>query len=347
MQRGCQVRKIIFLLAVTLGAAFIAVHLGELDQLYEALERADWLYILLCLGLIGVWQVNVAASYQAVYQALGVQERLQSLLPAAAASFFTNVIAPSGGASVMAVFIARARQNRYSAARVTLAFAVFLEFEYLGVLIILSLSLLVLFIRRQLTLLEIGAALVLAALAVCLALFLFLGMRSAPQLERLLVFLCRLVNRLCLPFLRRDFLHEHKARQFAREAAAGLQQLRAHPASMLRPAFLGFTSKAIQFTIFILVCQAFHVPATFATIIACYGLTTLFLIVSPTPAGAGVAEGVCYLALVSMQVDSALAAAITLVYRGFTFWAPLAFGVVAFRWLGKTARLKKEETPLL
>jgi hypothetical protein len=64
-----------------------------------------------------------------------------------------------------------------------------------------------------------------------------------------------------------------------------------------------------------------------------FSIGYLFLIVSPTPAGVGVVESILPVALNSLRVPWAAAVLITLVYRGITFWFPLAVGGIAFRLL--------------
>jgi len=76
---------------------------------------------------------------------------------------------------------------------------------------------------------------------------------------------------------------------------------------------------------------SFGVPFTVGTIIGGFAIAYLFLIVSPTPSGIGVVEGVMTLALGSLSVDLSQAVVITLAYRAVTFWAPLAVGALAFR----------------
>jgi uncharacterized protein (TIRG00374 family) len=53
--------------------------------------------------------------------------------------------------------------------------------------------------------------------------------------------------------------------------------------------------------------------------------------VSPTPSGIGIVEGALALTLASLDVDLSQAVIITIVYRGITFWLPLAVGALAFR----------------
>ena len=80
---------------------------------------------------------------------------------------------------------------------------------------------------------------------------------------------------------------------------------------------------------------SFQVPFTAGTIIGGFAISYLFLIVSPTPSGIGIVEGIMPLALSSLRVPWSEAVIITLAYRGITFWLPLGIGAIAFRMLNK------------
>jgi uncharacterized protein (TIRG00374 family) len=81
------------------------------------------------------------------------------------------------------------------------------------------------------------------------------------------------------------------------------------------------------------VFMAFQVPFSAGTIIGGFAISYLFLIVSPTPSGVGIVEGIMPLALSSLRVPWSEAVIITLAYRGITFWLPLGFGALALRML--------------
>ena len=83
----------------------------------------------------------------------------------------------------------------------------------------------------------------------------------------------------------------------------------------------------------ILLCAflAFRVPYSPGTIIGGFAIGYLFMVVSPTPAGIGVVEGVLPLALRSLRVVWSQAVVITIAYRAMTFWVPLGVGAWAFR----------------
>ncbi len=57
----------------------------------------------------------------------------------------------------------------------------------------------------------------------------------------------------------------------------------------------------------------------------------LFLIVSITPQGIGVVEGVMTLVFTSLGVPAAQAAVVSLAFRGLTFWLPLLIGFILLR----------------
>ena len=78
--------------------------------------------------------------------------------------------------------------------------------------------------------------------------------------------------------------------------------------------------------VLVAVFLAFQVPFSAGTIIGGFAIAYLFLIVSPTPAGIGIVEGIMPLALSSLRVPWSEAVVITLAYRGITFWIPLALG---------------------
>ena len=76
---------------------------------------------------------------------------------------------------------------------------------------------------------------------------------------------------------------------------------------------------------------SFEVPFSAGTIVGGFSIGYLFTIVSPTPSGIGVVEGVLALALKSLRVEWSQAVIITLAYRAMTFWVPLGVGAIAFR----------------
>jgi uncharacterized protein (TIRG00374 family) len=147
--------------------------------------------------------------------------------------------------------------------------------------------------------------------------------------------MARLVNRILNPFLHRDYLSEARAHEFAHEMAYDLKSLPEKYQNLFIPLLYSLAGKALLMGVLVSVFMAFQVPFSAGTIIGGFAIAYLFLIVTPTPAGVGIVEGVMPLALSSLRVPWSAAVVITLAYRGITFWIPLAVGAVSFRMLQK------------
>ena len=327
-------RKFLFGILFLLGVVFVLGKLAEVKAIGNTVRQGDWRYLAAALVLEFLWIANVAIIYWLIYRKIGLRERIDTLLLASSGAYFANVVAPTGGASGMAVLISTARKNGYSTARATMAGILFLLFDYSGFILILCLGLAVLFRRDTLSAPELIASSLLILFALVLGLMLLLASRSEVKLAHLLVWFSRSIQRLVRPFTRRTILHEGRAREFAHEAALAITTARIRPGELAIPWILSIASKLLLILILLLIFLAFGIPFSLGTLIAAFSIGYLFLIVSPTPAGIGTVEGALTLALSSMYIPLGAAMVVTLVYRGITFWIPLAFGGLSLRFLG-------------
>jgi uncharacterized protein (TIRG00374 family) len=333
-------RKFFIIVVMVLSILFILASISEIETIIQTLKHGNWLYLLLAIFTEGLWLVNLAATFHAIYRAIGIKdETIRGLLPVITTANFVNIVAPSAGMSGITVILARARRMKYSPARATVASTLFIESDYLGFLIVLAVGFIVLIRRNNLQTAEITAATILVLVAMVFAFLLYLGMRSERLLAKALVYLTRIANFLLRPFIRRQYLSEAHAIAFAHDVVDGLKQVRHNPRGLILPILFALINKALLLSIFTLVFLAFNVPISIGTVIAGFSIGYLFLIVSPTPAGIGIVEGSLTLALTSMYVPLGLAAIITLAYRGITFWFPLLVGMLSFRWLASQENL--------
>ena len=117
--------------------------------------------------------------------------------------------------------------------------------------------------------------------------------------------------------------------------ATDLRSLPGKSRSLIKPVLYALATKVLMMGVLMASFFSFQVPFTTATIIGGFSISYLFLIVSPTPSGIGIVEGVMPLALTSFRVPWSDAVIITLAYRGITFWLPLGIGALAFRMLNR------------
>lgn len=338
-------RNFIFAVGLLLGVIFLASNFTEVEQITVTLQRGDWRFILLSILLVLIWLVNMAASFKTIFHVIGIEESLGRLLVLTTAATFINVVAPSGGIGGMYIFISEARQKGKTGARALVAGALFVIFDYLGLFALLGLGLIVLFRRNILGGTEITASVILFFMFTGMSALLYLGFKSEQALADALAWLARAGNRLLKPFRRRKEFSEEGVRSIAHDAVSGLNELRNRPLELIYPLFLALSNKLILLLIFFLTFKAFQVPASIGTLIAGTSLSYLFLIVSPTPYGLGIVEGVLTLVLRSMYIPVSDALVITIAYRGVIFWVPLILGAIAFRWVGNPAEKEPDTSP--
>lgn len=324
-------RKFFVLLILFLGVMVVMSSFSELERTLETLRKGNFWYLLAAFGVLIGWFFLVGITYRTIYRLLGMRDSILNLTLLAAAATFVNVVMPTAGVSGIAVFINVARKRKQPSGKATLAAALFLLFDEVAFLAVLALGLVALFRRGNLNAGEVGAALILFAVASLLATVLYLGSRSVEAMGNFLARLARLVNAILRPFIHRDYLHEERAHEFSRELAEGLAALPDRPRGFIKPMFLAFLNKGLLVSIFLSAFLAFHVPYTVGTIFGGFAIGYMFMVVSPTPAGIGIVEGVLPLGLSSLRVPWSDAVLITLTYRAFTFWVPLAVGAFAFR----------------
>ena len=334
-------RKFLVLLILFLGVVFVILSFSELEHTLATLQQGNLWYILLALLIEIGWFFLVGITYRSIYRLLGMRESIINLTKVAAAATFVNVVMPTAGVGGIAIFVNAAKKDGHSTGKVTLAAALFVLFDLAAFLAVLGMGMIVLIRRNDLDAGEISASLILLSIASVLAFTLYLGFRSAELMGNFLARLSRLANAILRPFIRRDYLREERAHEFAHEMADGLVSLPDRPRGLLKPLFLAFVNKGLLICILLCAFLAFEVPFSSGTIIGGFAIGYLFMIVSPTPAGIGVVEGVLPLALRGLRVIWSQAVVVTIVYRAMTFWVPLGVGALAFRNL-RLDKVKKE-----
>ena len=326
-------KKVFVFIVLFLGVIVVAFSFSELETILFTLRKAHLSFFLLALVIQFFWFVSSGRMYQSIFHLLGVHEDVFTLSRIATAANFINVVAPTAGAGGVALFAAEAHRRGHPTGKVTVAAALFLLLDQAAFLIILALGLIILVRRNDLDAGEITASLFLFGIAATYATVLYIGYRSAERLGNLLAKFVRLINRIVHFFRRENYLSEERAHAFAHEIADGFSGLTEKPISLIRPVLWGIFDKGLLMLILVCSFLAFEVPFSGGTIIAGFSIAYLFLIVSPTPSGIGIVEGIMPVALSSLNVNWSQSVVITLLYRAVTFWFPLAVGAWAFRGL--------------
>ena len=326
-------KKFFVFVTLFLGVIVVALSFSELETILRTLQKSHLGFFILALLIQVGWFACTGRMYQSIFHLLGVHEDVTTLGRIAVAANFINIVAPTAGAGGVALFAAEAKRRGHPAGKATVAAGLFILLDLAAFLVVLSLGLIVLVRRNDLAAGEISASFFLFSSAIVFALVLYLGYRSAEKLGNLLAKFVRIINWFVHLFRRANYLSEERAHEFAKEIAEGFSGLTEKPTSLIRPTMWGIFDKSLLMLILVCSFLAFEVPFSAGTIIAGFSIAYLFLIVSPTPSGIGIVEGIMPVALTSLNVNWSQAVVITLLYRAVTFWFPLGVGALAFRTL--------------
>lgn len=331
------IRRVIFWLFVVAFAWVLISRLDEIVTLVQTLRQGNLHWMLLGSGLQMLYFVLYTIVYQAAFTAVGVESPFANLLPLTFAAIFVNATTPAGGTAGVAVYLDDARQRGQSGTRTAVGTLLVLIADLGSFLIILAAGFVVLFSRHVLESYEIAVGTIMFVYVGAMALLFLLGVWRPTTLRRLLVgievgvnWLGRLLRR---PAMLREDWSAYQVGQFEESA----QLMAARPALLAGIIGIALTGHAVELTVLAAIFQAFAVPASLTVVIAGYAMTSLFKVVSPTPSGIGVVEGLVPLVYVSLGVPAAEATLITLAFRGLTFWIPFVVGFLLLRRLSMFA----------
>jgi uncharacterized protein (TIRG00374 family) len=339
-----QLRKFLFAIIFLLLIMFFIGSFAEFQDILQILTSGNWRFLGLALIVQILWFLNVNTSYHSIYRAMGIKETRGRLFLVTTAANFITTIAPSAGVTALAVFLSDASRRNHPAGKVTVACMIYLLFEYFGLLCAVVLGIVVLFRRGQLEAYEIIAACLLGLIAITFVILLVLGMRSPRALGRVVSRITRLVNRIAGIFSKKEVILPESAYFFADDIATGIDALRKNIKGLIPAAILALTNKGLLIIVLYLMFLAFGVAYTPGTVIAGFAIGFLFAVISPTPSGIGIVEGVLTLALTTLNVPLEAATVLTLGFRAYTFWLPFIVGIVTFRILSGSGRKREAIT---
>ncbi|MCE7989675.1 MAG: TIGR00374 family protein [Caldilinea sp. CFX5] len=309
----------------------LLTHLHELTQLGRTVAGGHWPWLWAALGLQLLYYVAYTGVYQRAFATVEVRSTLWELLPVTYASLFANMAAPTGGVAGAALFVDEVTRRGQSRTRATVGVLLMLVIDF-GVLVLIVLaSLGVLWARRDLRFYEVAAALILLLFVLALAAALLFALWRPLWLQTTLDWVQRQVNRAGGWLRRPHLLDDGWSARNLEEFALGAQAMRNRPLSLFWTALVAFIAHALSLLSLYTLFRAFDQPVGAGVLLVGYAMTILFTIVSPTPNGVGIVEGIMPVIYTSLGVPVAAATVISLTFRGFTFWLPLLAGFFLLR----------------
>lgn len=310
---------------------FVGRNLNQVERLAQTLSQGEWQWLAFAALLQVAYYLAYTGLYQSAFSTVEVESHLLGLLPVVLGSLFVNVVTPTGGTAGVALFVDDASRRGYSAARATAGTLLALVADFSAFTVILIIGLVYLYLYHDLQIYEIVGAVVLLLLSTGLVVVLLLSLWSPDLLHGLLDHVQKWVAKVLGWFRRPSPLAEDWGEKTTCDFVAAGTAIRSHPERLGRTLGVALAAQLIDLTSVYILFRAFRWPVGFGVLVAGFAVGILFWIVSITPQGIGVVEGEMALVYSSLGVPVAVATAVTLAFRGLTFWLPLAVGVSMLR----------------
>ncbi len=126
-----------------------------------------------------------------------------------------------------------------------------------------------------------------------------------------------------------------KAKKFIKEMVDTFVGLATNPI-VLSKAFMSSVVMNLAFlTAFFVSLHAVGLDVSYVEVVVVFAVATLAGSVAPTPGGLGVLEATMVTVLIALGYENSLALAGVLLYRFFTYWLPIPFGFISYRYIIK------------
>ena len=319
----------------------IANRFREIQRLFHTLAQGRWQWLLLAVGLQFSYFVIYTRLYQSGFRMVGVRTRFRALLPITLAALFVSTTTPTGGTAGFALFFDDARRRGESTTRSAVGVLLVFVTSYAAFCLVLLAGLSELFAFHNRQIYEMSAAFLLFLWLAAITAALTLGLWRPVWLRHLLQRLQNGVKTVGGWFLRPDLLPDEWVERNTAEYITAAQVMIAQPYQVLRAVVLALIVHSVSLLSLYTIFLAFNQPATLSVLVVGYALTVLFAIISPTPNGFGIVEGLIPVIYVSLGVPVATATLISLIFRGLSFWLPTLAGLILLRRLRMFSALER------
>lgn len=328
------IRRWIYWFLVLAFIWIVASRFSEFTDFSFTLSQGRFQWVLVAVALQILHYFVSSTSFRTAFATVGVESQVRELFPLMVSSVLVSVVAPSGGASCAALFVDHSARRGQSPGRTAAGVLLQHIASLSAFMLILSAGLVYLGTQRGLQLYQVIGALILLLLVSLITGVLILAMRYPMHLRRLFNRLQGAINALAGKFkdvtLVSDEWVELHAAEFIEAGAAIIAQPRWLFSTLAVLLVAHLVNMGVLYSLFLAFSQSIQI----GPLVAGYAIGILFLIISVTPQGVGVVEGIMPLTFASLGVPASAATITVLAFRGLSLWLPLLVGFILLRRTG-------------
>jgi uncharacterized protein (TIRG00374 family) len=326
MRHG-SIRILLIGVLIVIALAVILLRGDQLKELIFTMEGGDLIPLVLAIAAQFGKYISQAYAYSTAFKTVGeLNTQPREMLPLVFGSYFMNVIAPSFNTAGVMLVIDSARKRGVPAGRATSA-AMLMQISVItGFIVIMIVGFIILQLAGHLAPIWFFFGMIMVFLVGAMVAVMYIGHRNPDALISLLTPIERFANRLSKRFRKGKEIAPW-AQQIVDSFSEAGGKIRENPRQALQVFAFSILASTFELGCFCLVGIAFGLTAA-PILVGGYVVATLFSWVAITPQGVGVVEAMLVVALAASRVNTAMATAIALTYRGIVFWMPFAIGAV-------------------
>jgi uncharacterized protein (TIRG00374 family) len=312
---------------IVIALAVILIRGDQLVELIQTMRGGSLIPLLLAIVFQFGKYISQAFAYTASFRTVG-ESTLgpKEMLPLVFSSYFINVIAPSFNTAGVMLVIDSARKRGVPTGTATSAVFLMQISVITGFIVIMVVGFFILQVAGHLSFIYFLLGMVVVFFVGAMVTIMYVGSKNPATLITMLTPIERFVNRVSRR-LRGGKELEPWVENVALSFSEAGGKIRENPRQALRAFGFSVLASTFELGCFCLVGVAFGLTSP-SILIGGYVVATLFSWVAITPQGVGVAEAMIVVALAASGINTTMATAIALVYRGVVFWMPFAIGSV-------------------
>lgn len=326
-----------FIIRISVLVAIMAVFSYYISKNIGTIEKTVKLSFSQSLGYLVVAAIFAFLAFfflvcmnHTVFQMLGIKRTRLEMFMLQTQALAMNVLVPSAGVSVGVVFAGDAKRRGDSEAASITGVILALVADYASIAILLLIAMVYFYTIGSLELRVVIPTIAFFLITFALFLLIYFAGKNREFLKKLLDWSKRKLNASARFFHRPLVIkNDTVVDNFIDELANAYRIARTDR----KPLYLALGYVLLSHFMFLMCIYvlflSFGIDPLIRVLIAGYAIGVMIVVISPTPNGAGFVEGSMALAYTSMGIPGGEAVAVTLIYRGFSFWLPLLVGFVA------------------